>query len=228
VGVYNGDRVQLVCGAFGDPVGPYNDTAWSYVTNLSRSVGNGWVNEHFINDGAADNSFVSGEPMCGSNTPGAPGNAGSGSSPSPGSSGSGAPPASGNSPVAGPTPSPLHSGGVLYYSPYNGDAILYHGRWKNAPAPAQIVWHINFWDRSPECPASDAVPQRYDGEDAGREITTLAAWSKARNVPFSFLSAPPAWAGQINYILLFDPGNKSEYDNAKCTNSRNAASKLAT
>jgi hypothetical protein len=70
VGVYDGDQVQLICGAFGDPVGPFNDTAWSYVNNLSRSVGEGWVNEHFIDDGAPDNAFVSGEPMCESNIPG--------------------------------------------------------------------------------------------------------------------------------------------------------------
>jgi hypothetical protein len=65
-GVYNGDQAELICGAFGDPVGPYADTAWSKVRNLSRPVGEGWVNEHFINDGAPDNGFVSGEPMCGS------------------------------------------------------------------------------------------------------------------------------------------------------------------
>ncbi len=71
VGVYNGDQVQLICGAFGDPVGPFNDTAWSYVNNLSRPVGDGWVDEHFINDGAPDDAFISGEPMCESNIPGA-------------------------------------------------------------------------------------------------------------------------------------------------------------
>ena len=64
VGVYNGDQVELLCGAFGDPIGPFNDTAWSYVNSLSRPVGKGWVNEHYINDGAPDNAFVSGEPMC--------------------------------------------------------------------------------------------------------------------------------------------------------------------
>lgn len=64
VGVYNGDQVELICGAFGDAVGPYSDTAWSKVRNLSRPVGEGWVNEHYINDGAASNSFVAGEPMC--------------------------------------------------------------------------------------------------------------------------------------------------------------------
>jgi hypothetical protein len=65
VGVYNGDRVELVCGAFGDPVGPHSNKAWSKVRNLSRpSIGEGWVNEHFIDDGAPANGFVAGEPLC--------------------------------------------------------------------------------------------------------------------------------------------------------------------
>jgi hypothetical protein len=80
VGVYNGDNVELICGAFGDPVGPYSDTAWSYVNNLSRSVGPGWVNEHFINDGASDNGFVAGEPMCQTGGSGSSGGGSDGSS----------------------------------------------------------------------------------------------------------------------------------------------------
>jgi hypothetical protein len=80
VGVYNGDSVELVCGAFGDAVGPYNDAAWSYVNNLSRPVGPGWVNEHFINDGAPDNGFVAGEPMCQTGGSGTAGGGSGGSS----------------------------------------------------------------------------------------------------------------------------------------------------
>jgi hypothetical protein len=81
VGVYNGDRVELVCGATGDAVGPYGDTAWSKVNNLTRpSIGEGWVNEHFIDDGAMSNHWPSGEPMC---------PAGPGSPPSSGPGGSG-------------------------------------------------------------------------------------------------------------------------------------------
>jgi hypothetical protein len=99
VGVYNGDQVELICGALGDPVGPYNDTAWSYVNNLSRPVGDGWVDEHFINDGAPDNAFVSGEPMCGPEISGTSGGGASG--PTGGGSGSG-----GGDPAGGPAPPP--------------------------------------------------------------------------------------------------------------------------
>lgn len=70
VGVYNGDQVELVCGGFGDPVGPYANKAWSKVRNLTRpNIGEGWVNEHFIDDGAPSNGFVAGEPMCQSAPP---------------------------------------------------------------------------------------------------------------------------------------------------------------
>lgn len=104
VGVYNGDQVELICGGFGDAVGPSSDTAWSYVRNLSRSVGDGWVNEHFINDGQPTNAFVSGEPMCGSNIPGATSSGGGGSNG--GGSGSGG---------GGSTPgSPSGSSGVSF------------------------------------------------------------------------------------------------------------------
>lgn len=84
VGVFNGDTVELICGAFGDPVGPYGDTAWSYVRNLTRpGIGDGWVNEHFIDDGAGSNQFVAGEPGCDSGVTGMPGSAPA-SAPAPG------------------------------------------------------------------------------------------------------------------------------------------------
>jgi hypothetical protein len=77
VGVYDGDRLHLICGATGDPVGPGGNTAWSYVENQSRpTIGAGWVSEHFIDDGAAPGQLAAGEPQCGT-TPGAA-NAGAG------------------------------------------------------------------------------------------------------------------------------------------------------
>ena len=84
VGVYNGDQVKLICGQFGG-AGPNGNTAWSYVQNLTRpSIGNGWVNEHFINDGAAFNALPGGEPTCGSDVPGASGTSTTAPPPAPG------------------------------------------------------------------------------------------------------------------------------------------------
>lgn len=209
VGVYNGDQVQLICGGFGDAVGPFNDTAWSYVNNLSRPVGEGWVNEHFINDGALSNQFVSGESMCGPNTPGLSGGESSGGS----SGGSGI---------------PYHDGGAIYYSPFDGPNIDYHKGHGNkyAPSNAQRNVNISVWHVGGGC---HPVIPNYDGKDAGSRITTAAAWSIARNVPFALLDAKPApsWIGQINYILLFDPGNIKEYKEAKCESSAAASATLA-
>jgi hypothetical protein len=76
VGVYTGDRVELLCGSTGEAYGPYQNTWWSYVQNLSRSsAGRGWVNAHFINDGMPANQPSPGEPTCGSSIPGASGSA---------------------------------------------------------------------------------------------------------------------------------------------------------
>lgn len=57
-GVYAGDQVGLHCYAVGDSVGPYNDSLWYYVDNLTRptALGNGasnvgYLNAHYVNDG---------------------------------------------------------------------------------------------------------------------------------------------------------------------------------
>jgi uncharacterized membrane protein YgcG len=225
VGVYNGDQVQLICGALGDAIGPYNDTAWSYVNNLSRRVGDGWVNEHFINDSALSNQFVVGEPMCGSNIPGATSSGGGGGS---GSGGGGSSGSGGGSGDGGSSSSPFHDGGAIYYSPYDGPNIDYHGGHRNkyAPSGAQRNIDTSVWNARGGC---HSVIPSYDGEDAGSRITTVAAWSRSRNVPFALLDANPApsWLGQINYILLFDPGNTKQYREAKCEPSAAASARLA-
>jgi hypothetical protein len=80
VGVYTGDRVEVICGLFGEAHGPYANRWWSYVANLSRpSAGKGWVNAHYINDGMPANQPSPGEPSCSSTvagtSPPAPGRA---------------------------------------------------------------------------------------------------------------------------------------------------------
>lgn len=194
VGVYNGDRVDLICGAFGDAVGPYNDTAWSYVNNLSRSVGEGWVNEHFINDGALSNQFVSGEPMCGPGTPGISGGETSG-----GGSGTGG--GSGSSTGSGAPPS-LPEGGSAYFAPDDGHS--------NAPSPATLTRPYDSWrSKTHECGTEHAdVPASW----GNKLISTLAGFSKGRLGPIYFLQANRSHWSRIHYILLFDPAGKSEYE----------------
>lgn len=222
VGVYNGDQVELICGALGDPVGPYNDTAWSYVNNLSRPVGDGWVDEHFINDGAPDNAFVSGESMCGSNIPGV----------SSGGSGSGSGSQSGNSSSGSSGSAPLPEGGSLYYSPFPtskkgwieykggpGDAFNIH---TYAPSPADTTLGSEQWRNGSDCNAYRAIPGGYEvpggfnGTANGERITTLAGWSLGRIGPIMFLDVGIPWRQQIHYILLFDPGSRSDYYTGVC------------
>jgi hypothetical protein len=189
VGVYDGDQVELICGAFGDAVGPYADTAWSKVRNLSRPVGEGWVNEHYINDGAPDNGFVAGEPMC------QPGGSGAG-----GSSGGGS-----ESAPAAPT--------ALYYSPYSTGNRGPGG----APAGTVTMWD-NEWNKvdATHDASSSQCPNPQFSRPADQTITTLAAWSRARSLPFLLLQSSSVWLSRIHYILLFDPGTQLELDNSPC------------
>jgi hypothetical protein len=183
VGVYTGDQVELVCGAFGDAVGPYDNRAWSMVRNLSRpNAGEGWVNEHFVADGAPANALAPGEPVCKS----------------------------------------------LYYSPYPANP---HGPnstgqirgdsddWLFAPSPARVTMNSGDWDRDFDekgCPRPGALaPVGQAAFDRG-QIETLAAWSRSRAIPFVFLHDNRRWQEKIHYILLFDPGSKSEWNTSKC------------
>jgi hypothetical protein len=182
VGVYNGDQVELICGALGDPIGPFNDTAWSYVNNLSRPVGKGWVNEHFINDGAPDKSFVSGEAMCGPSTPGmSGGGAGTGS--------------------GGPSHSSSNSGGgstgphSVFYSPNN--------------TPNALGGNLEIADLNivkDEWAPGGCDPT--EGANIPTGVNTLAGWSLGRLGPVYFLAAASGTQrAEVHRIVLFDPGS---------------------
>ena len=67
LGVYQNERVQLRCYAYGDAVGPYNDTLWYSVTNVSRPTNGGapnqgFLNAHYIDDGQRANAVDAGVP----------------------------------------------------------------------------------------------------------------------------------------------------------------------
>jgi hypothetical protein len=69
LGVYMNEQVQLHCYAFGDAVGPYNDTLWYFVVNVTRPTvdgmaDQGYLNAHFINDGALSGQVDAGVPAC--------------------------------------------------------------------------------------------------------------------------------------------------------------------
>ncbi|HEX3783928.1 MAG TPA: hypothetical protein VHX38_30055 [Pseudonocardiaceae bacterium] len=69
LGVYAGEQVQLQCYEWGQAVGPYNDTLWYYVTNVSRTTNNGaanqgFLNAHYVHDGQNANQVDAGVPEC--------------------------------------------------------------------------------------------------------------------------------------------------------------------
>lgn len=69
LGVYMNERVQLNCYGWGDAVGPYNDTLWYSVDNVSRPTNSGapntgWLNAHYIDDGQRANVVDAGVPPC--------------------------------------------------------------------------------------------------------------------------------------------------------------------
>jgi uncharacterized protein YraI len=194
VGVYNGDRVELVCGALGDAIGPYNNKAWSKVRNLSRPIGEGWVNEHFIDDGAASNAFVAGEPRCGASNGGL------------------------RNGSLYFSPYPANPNGPNSTGQIKGDNPLGIGtNWVKAPSPANITLNLNDWDKNLDgkgCPELRGfVPP---GLAAG-QVSTLASWSRARAAPFLFLQARSDLRASVHYILLFDPGDQEEWDTAPCS-----------
>jgi len=200
VGVYSGDRVELICGALGTSVGPYNNRAWSKVRNLSRNVGEGWVNEHFINDGAAANAFVAGEPMCGGSS---------------GGSGSGSGTASLYfSPFSTNPHGPNTTGDI------EGNNPLHVGiNWVSAPSPATVTMNREEWDKNHDakgCPALDSfAPDQSWAYDSG-QITTLAGWSASRSAPLLLLRYNPEMKMRVQYILLFDPGTDDEWKSSAC------------
>lgn len=68
-GVYMGEQVQLICYGFGEAVGPYVDSLWYYVVNVSRPTNDGvsnsgWLNAHYINDERVSNEVDPGVNHC--------------------------------------------------------------------------------------------------------------------------------------------------------------------
>ena len=65
-GGYYGETVELVCGAWGDGVGPYANRRWHLVDNLSRpAAGRGWLPDRYLNTPNNANQATPGEPECG-------------------------------------------------------------------------------------------------------------------------------------------------------------------
>ena len=109
IGVFAGEQVRLLCYAFGDSVGPYNDALWYDVSNVTRATSNGasnvgWLNAHYVNDGKPANQVDAGVPLCAGYPSAVP------SGPAPG-------PSPESAPSPAPAPPPTYgetSGGVVH------------------------------------------------------------------------------------------------------------------
>lgn len=65
IGIYTGDRVELICGQWGGPAGPYGNTWWHYVRNLTRpEAGSGWANDHNLDTPGVAGERTLGEADC--------------------------------------------------------------------------------------------------------------------------------------------------------------------
>jgi hypothetical protein len=137
--------------------------------------------------------------------------------PPPPSSVPSAPPSS-SSPPAGTTPA-APAPAAIYFSPYNPSEQ--GGKFKINDGTT-LELGISSWETS--CDSNPGRPRR--GYDAaadiagGRPITTLASWSKGHVGVLSYLAnASEAELKRINYVLLIDPGEYSEFS---CERKRNA------
>jgi hypothetical protein len=65
-GVYPSETVKLLCGVTdGDPVGPYNNKTWHFVTDLSNpSEGNFWLNDRYVDSPNVASQLAPGESTC--------------------------------------------------------------------------------------------------------------------------------------------------------------------
>lgn len=73
-GIYRGEQVQLVCYAWGDAVGRFNNTLWYFVLNVTRPTNagvenSGFLNAHYVNDGLLANQIDAGVPACSATPP---------------------------------------------------------------------------------------------------------------------------------------------------------------
>jgi hypothetical protein len=68
-GVYAGDRVQLRCYGWGEPIGRYGNRLWYSSADVTRPnapgrANVGWLNAHYVNDGQNANAVVPGVRPC--------------------------------------------------------------------------------------------------------------------------------------------------------------------
>lgn len=188
VGGYYGETVELVCGAWGDAVGPYANRRWHLVDNLSRpAAGRGWLPDRYLNTPNNANEATPGEPECGASAP----------TPSPSPS--------------PPPPGPAPIGKLVTYYSGLGNAGAQKARSLQVDRDLTADGtYDGSWTSATQCtPASNAV------NFAGKDINRLAGWSLGRLGPIYALKYlkdhNPGAAARINYVIMFDPGAPADF-----------------
>ena len=193
LGVFMNERVELQCYAFGEAVGPYNNSLWYYAANVTRPMNSdghankGMLNAHYINDGRSANQVVTGVPACANNRPP-------------------------ETPVNPPAPdAPPIGKSVVYYS---GKGAAGSAQAQKNGADRILTENGTYDDQW--TPSNHCVPDKGAVNFGGKDINRLAGWSLGRLGPIYALKymkdhGHTAQARRINYVILFDPGSRGAF-----------------
>nr|AIA11780.1 hypothetical protein [uncultured bacterium]AIA12023.1 hypothetical protein [uncultured bacterium] len=201
-GIYAGDSVQLHCWNTGTNVkrtdGGVN-LIWYVATNVTRPTAPG----PRANRGWANAHFVNDGTGAGQTAPGVPRCDGNGNPPAP----------------TPPPPSPTYDGSVYFASERNESSL------------STVHRSYSAWTNSTRCSSANAnnFPSLYNN----KYITTAAGWSVGRLGPVYTLEATQdnqtggRWQ-EIDYILLIDPGNYTDFFYSGSCDTANSRGPLFT
>ncbi|RKQ90920.1 hypothetical protein C8N24_0735 [Solirubrobacter pauli] len=191
-----GTRVELLCADNGEAVGPYANRRWHSVRVADGAIAGqvGWIADRYLDTPNRANEATPGEPECPS-----------GGTPAPGP---GTPP---------PAGVPARDGASVYFSPPSPDDLS---------SPATLHRPYEQW-RGANCSASKAASVPSWVAPANQNVTVLSGWSIGRLGPIYLLQSTSAgnrsrWQ-EIDYILLFDPGNLEQLTGNRCDKTYPAA-----
>lgn len=120
----------------------------------------------------------------------------------------------------GPPPPPPPPSALIYYSPYN---VNDPARYKVSDSTVSMVYKAN-WSTGTCGNSRPAYDRAMSYLQPGQAIKTLSGWSLGRTGPIYFLQNAQSQLGQINYIILIDPGY---YSQLACDRQINAGVVLA-
>ncbi|HEX9153316.1 MAG TPA: hypothetical protein VF809_00685, partial [Candidatus Saccharimonadales bacterium] len=191
-----GDRIELICGTNGEAVGQYGNRRWHLVKDLDNPKASNqfYIPDHDTNTPNKANRPTVGERECGTNT-------------------------KPNTPAQIPTKPKAANYSSVFFAPGNGDVVDYQGQKVTMTEPNGVYVmgkegnkHTRWAAGNCGFEAADDFERKVD-----TTITMLGAWSIGRLGPVYYLqNAKTEERGNINYILLIDPGNRDELVNNTC------------